>query len=62
MGSIASMGVMNIRDVPDNLRRRIRIAAAVRGISMRKFILEVLEKGVGQIELFPPPKIKKPRR
>jgi hypothetical protein len=42
--------IVYIRDVPDDLHRRIRVAAATQGESMRALALRALEREVERME------------
>jgi len=53
---------MNVRDVPDALMRRVRIAATIHRKTIRDFVIEALERAVWNVELPPAPQTRKPRR
>ena len=40
------MGVMNMRGLPDDLLRRVKIQSAVEGITMKQFAVKALEKAL----------------
>jgi plasmid stability protein len=39
-----------VRDVPDDLHRRLKVAAAQRGVSLRALVLAAVEREVERIE------------
>jgi plasmid stability protein len=41
------MDNMNVRNVPKDLRRKLKIAAATRSMTMREFVIATLQKAVG---------------
>ena len=40
------MGVMNMRGLPDDLLRRVKIQSAVEGVTMKQFVISALEKAL----------------
>lgn len=41
---------INLRNVPPGFARRLKIAAAVRGVSVKQFILDVVEEKLQKME------------
>lgn len=39
---------VNLRDVPDDLVRRAKICAALRGLSLKDFILQAIERALSE--------------
>jgi plasmid stability protein len=44
------MSVINLRDVPDDLHRRLRVAAAQRGEHQRDLILRAIERELDRLD------------
>ena len=49
------MGALNIRPIPDNLHRALRIEAATRGTSIRALVIELLEESLARQPKSPAP-------
>jgi len=50
------MADVNIRKMPEELVRRVKSQAALRGMTMRDFVIEALEKALQQNEVGSKPK------
>jgi predicted DNA binding CopG/RHH family protein len=41
---------VNLRNVPEGLMRRVKAQAALQGLTMRQFVMDVLEEKLAEIE------------
>ncbi len=46
----APTGAWNFRDIPRDLMRRVKMSAAHEGKSVRKFLIELAQQRVGELE------------
>jgi len=44
------VSVINLRNIPEDLHRRIKSEAALRGLSLRKFIIQILEEYLDRLD------------
>jgi hypothetical protein len=42
------MGVMNLRDIPDDLQKALKIRAIEEGITLRELVIRYCEQGLAQ--------------
>jgi len=40
------MGVMNLRDIPDDLQKALKIRAIEEGVTLRKLVIRYCEQGL----------------
>jgi hypothetical protein len=42
------MGVMNLRDIPDDLRKALKIRAIERGVTLRALVIRYCQEGLAR--------------